>query len=82
MASSRETLRRQLVSVRRRRHLERVHDAAQHGVEVHAGGQLDEPLRAVLFVEGIECGLVRAIRAHELTDIKSPCGISAATLGM
>src|SRR5450755_3964906 len=42
-----EALRRQLVSVRRRRHLERVHDAAQHCVVVHTGGQLDEPLRAV-----------------------------------
>src|SRR5450631_439663 len=51
-----EALRRQLVSVRRRCHLERVHDAAQHCVVVHTGGQLDEPLRAVLSMEGIEAG--------------------------
>jgi hypothetical protein len=54
-------LRRQLVSVGRRCHLERVHDAAQHGVVVHSSGELDEPLRAVLAMEGIEGGLFRAM---------------------
>jgi hypothetical protein len=54
-------LRRQLVSVGRRCHLERVHDAAQHGVVVHSGGELDEPLRAVLAMEGIEGGLFRTM---------------------
>src|SRR5882757_2065574 len=64
-----ETLRRQLVSVRRRCHLERVHDAVQHCVVVHTGGQLDEPLRAVLSMESIEGDLFRAICAHELADV-------------
>src|SRR5204862_5641682 len=61
----------QLVSVRRGRHLERINDAAQHGIVVHSSGQLDEPLRAVFLVEGIERGLFRAIAAHELADVRN-----------
>src|SRR5438093_3726737 len=62
-------LHRQLIAVRRRGDLERVDDARQQGEVVRRRGELDQPLRAVAFLERVEGRLVDAVGAQELPDV-------------
>src|SRR5712691_5641097 len=62
-------LRRQLVTVFWRRHLEGVDDTAEDPVIVRSRRQLDQPLYAVPVLEGIEGRLVDTVVADKLLGV-------------
>src|SRR5258706_2840399 len=62
-------LARKLVAVGGSRPLDRVDDAGEQREVVRGRRQLDEPLRVVALLQGIEGRLIDPVRAHELPDV-------------
>src|SRR5204863_7724751 len=60
---------RQFVAVGRGRYVEGVDDSGQHAEIPRRGGQLDQPLRPMPFLQPVEHRLVDPVVAHQLAGV-------------